>query len=210
MREYTSVEYTTDNYYIFPGFYESILTPHYLLSEDEDISDEDYKKYEEDVGKEVAGLLEYYMTHGGLEPMPVIRSIKFKSILAPTFYNYVNDSLKLDVEVNLHALENFCFTVCADEFSKYLKDFHSSYEGYVSFIETDLAEFIKAYYTNSDNLRCLQVMIEYYILTKLTEGIVINPETLGEDISDYTENIIDFARSIAYSYAEEVEDDTTK
>lgn len=200
-KDFIKVEHTIENAFLFPGFYNTILDPDSYLNEDEEVIAENNPAYEAQVGKDVAERIEDSVMGD------VLGSIEYVSIDSPAYYNYRNDYLIVNVEVDIKALESYCFEEHKENFARYLKDFHSSYDGFISYIETDLEDFKKDYETRTGNVRCRDVMIEYYMLATIADDYNITKENIDAVMQDYQYDLQDIAAEDAYMFATEIQEE---
>lgn len=154
---------------IFMGFYESILfnsDSEYYLNEclqDEDHPEQyeiDFETYTQEVSEYATELLKDYIINDD----NIVKNMKFISLYSPRYYNYDTDRLNIEMNINLNKLKAYIKKNKTD-FNLYLKDNFTSYDGFISFVENNYTCF-KEQYTYDKN-RCLNVMIEYYILNQL-------------------------------------------
>lgn len=159
---------------IFMGFYESILfnsdTEYYLneyLKEDEEnqnITYEiDFEPYTQAISEYATELLKDYCINDD----NIIKSMKYISLYSPKYYNFDTDRLNIEINVNLTKLKTYIKKNKTD-FNKYLHDNFTSYDGFMSFIENNYNDFLIQYKTDKE--RCLNVMIEYYILRQIYDN----------------------------------------
>lgn len=165
------INYVNHSTFIFEGFYESgLFNPdsEYYLSENLESPHEikDFDKFMNTVGKRIANEVYYdYFC----EEDSAVTDLDFVGIDSPRFYNYSTDRIILDVEVDLKKLEDFCFTDNADDFNKYLEDNFTSYDGFHSFVKNNRLAFYLDYKNDeSEKERCLNVMLEYYFIKRIT------------------------------------------
>jgi hypothetical protein len=150
------------------GFYESYLydsdTEYYInetLKEDDQPEMEiDWIPYTKEVSQAATELLEEYCVNDS----GIIKSMKYKNTYSPKYYNYDTDRLNIIADINIHKLKAYIKQNKTD-FNQYLKDNFTSYDGFWSFIENNYPAFMEQY--KSDKDRCLNVMLEYYILRQL-------------------------------------------
>lgn len=180
---------------IFEGFYESNLynsdTELYiteaLQENNEQYEINNFEEYQKDVAHKASELLEAACKD------PIIKSIKYLSITSPRYYNYSTDKLNLLIDVNLTKLKNY-INKNKTAFDKYLKENFTSYDGFISFVDNNYKNFIHTYKTDkSEKERCINVMLEYYILEKIKD-------------SDYHQELYEYNGEIQLYYAEKIEE----
>lgn len=154
---------------IFMGFYESALfnsdTEYYINenmrdSEHPEVLEVDWIPYQTEISQAATDLLSDYCINND----NIIKSMQFKSLFSPKYYNYDTDRLNILMDINLTKLKNFIKSHKAD-FNLYLKDNFTSYDGFISYIENNYYSFFEQY--KEDKNRCINVMIEYYILNQI-------------------------------------------
>ena len=201
--------YTTTNQ--FYGFYES----HYYHCDMENDYNEmmdgcsgdnpkgkhyeltNFDEYKTDLCKEwvdiVKGQLEFATGN-------VIRSIKYKRLDSPRFYNYETDKLVMIVDFRINALKLWCFKTKADKFEEYLKEHYSSRSGFISFIPNTLHDFKNKYYnecrTNKERERenLFNVMLEFYLECQVDFETDVNENLIywiNEELPNYMELVDD-------------------
>lgn len=199
---------------LFDGFYNSNLEPNYYLLQDMaendiaegiikegqtyDITGDNYTQYEKDVASHAVDCL--------VEILPnrdIIKDMTFKELYSPQYYNYETDSLIIDMDLNLKALKTFCFKEHATDFNKYLKENFTSYDGFISFIDNNIRDFIDTYETSTCNDREINVMIEYYLLSCIYESFDSKDFEYSETY--YHNRLYDCVSQITLQYYDVVE-----
>jgi hypothetical protein len=159
---------------IFMGFYESPLfysdTEYYLneyYNEDNEVKKEyevDFIPYTQAVCEYATDLLADYCVDNN-----IVKSMQYKSMSSPQYYNYSTDKLNIIVDLNLTKLKKF-IRDNKEDFNMYLHDNFTSYDGFCSFVSNNYNKFMQDYkedFCGVDKCRCINVMLEYYILTKI-------------------------------------------
>lgn len=103
--------------------------------------------------------------------------MKFVSVHSPSFYNFETDKLEIEVDFDEKKLEEYCLKQKREEFQTYLNDNFTSYSGFISFVPTNIPEFLESKYK-------WDIMIEFYLLNN------VNDEWLDEDAQEITMNIL--------------------
>lgn len=147
----------------FQGFYESIWTPDWemisidheergiTLTDDWEID----KQYFTDLAREyVSYLQEVYRNDLGVEI-----TLEFTELVRPREYNlttdkifcnlYCNDVKKFTERINTLIAENY------DAVGEYIKENHSSYSGFISFISADVNDWLDEWLEDDRQLSCL-------------------------------------------------------
>ena len=193
-----TVDYQNWSTKIFDGFYESHLynsDSEYYYNEYMNDGEENRKEYElkdfqgfcNDVAKKASELLHEQVVFDD----SIIQSIDFDSIDSPRYYNYGTDRLNLKVKLNQRALELYCFREKDYEFGKYLSDYFTDRDGFWSFIKNNIPEFKQQYVEEGKSGRCLNVMIEFYLLQNV-------------DFDSYKQDLYEYANESLFEYMEEV------
>ena len=162
--------YTYENWspVIFMGFYESFLynsdTEYYINENLKDEDEEhpegyeiDFKTYTQEIAQKAVYILEEFCINDD----KIIKSMNFKYLYSPRYYNYDTDRLNIEINVDLRKLKAF-INHNKKDFNLYLKDNFTSYDGFTSYVENNFTAFKEQY--KYDSARCINVMIEYYIL----------------------------------------------
>jgi hypothetical protein len=102
-------------------------------------------------------------------------AISFNKMTSPQYYNYSTDKIWVDVtfetKKQLKAFEKYCFIDNAADFDAYLKNYHSSRSGYISFVENNLNEFKKEYETDErEKDKNLSVMLDFVLMNNSRTG----------------------------------------
>lgn len=151
---------------IFPGFYESYISPDSVLEFEQALTPKgfwmdvmDYKQYCNEVCCEWVSYMEFEENPVG---MKVGRFLKLDS---PREYNFRTDRITFEVEVNLHKLKRHCFKGVSERFDKYLHDNWSSCSGFLSFVPNTLESFMDEYESEpAKRGELVEIMVEFYLL----------------------------------------------
>lgn len=140
---------------IFPGFYETIISEGYhdhdsevehfkeagIIPSDIDSLDvdftHDYERYQKDVCIAYTEALAEHLAEHDLA-----HDVTMESMTSPACYNFSTDRLFIDADINLERI-NQLLKDNADQFTKYLADNYTSYDGFMSFIDNVPALFIE-------------------------------------------------------------------
>ena len=145
---------------VFPGFYCSVFSDPLEYEECQDgyyLEIADYKKYMEFVAEE-------YVSNISFIDNPVDMQIgKCLGFDSPQYYNYYTDKIGLEIQVDMHLLEEHCWVTKAETFEEYLNNNWSSSSGFISYIPDNLHQFKREYY-ESECSALQDVMIEFYLL----------------------------------------------
>lgn len=163
---------------IFEGFYNSgLYNDDIIYNIERNDRDEGYLKENEGYDiewdsftNEVTDYAVYELLNT-LSDNSIIKDMKLKKLCSPKYYNYETDSLIIDMDLNLRNLKTYCLKEHADEFNKYLKKNFTSYDGFMSFVDNNIRDFINTYKNNTDKTREIDVMIEYYLLTQINNSL---------------------------------------
>lgn len=147
----------------FQGFYESIWTPDWemisidheergiTLTDDWEID----KQYFTDLAREyVSYLQEVYRNYLGVDI-----TLEFTELVRPREYNFTTDKIfcnlycnnvkKFTERINTLIAENY------DAVGKYIKENHSSYPGFISFMSADVNDWLDEWLEDDRQLSCL-------------------------------------------------------
>ena len=190
----SKIEYQNWSTEIFQGFYESELynsNTEYTFNTNNDEDEQGYELqdwvgFTQAVAKAHADLL-----FDNLEQKEqIIKSIEYKGLYSPKYYNFETDKLELVIDCDIEALEKYCFEDNCGDFDLYLCDNFTSYDGFISFVPNHVKEFVLKY--ECDTERLLNVMIEYYLLKNL-------------DLERYRYATVEYTQDCLYEYMEPVE-----
>ena len=186
-------EYTNQSPELFAGFYDSVLYNPDLESDVAEYKADDsgmeyeitdWNGYQNSIAENCATWL-----FDNLPNHDIIKSMKYKELWSPRFYNYKTDKLTIDCDIDLDALKNYCLQANRDDFSKYLLENWSSRAGFVSFVENDILEFEK----DPD----ITIMIEFYLLNEI-------------DLEQYEYFCHDLANETIFNYLDPVKENNEK
>lgn len=154
---------------VFPGFYDTTLSSESLLMDDSCCrAPEGYWLEVEDEGiyrKEVCREWVRRMGENWNENPIGMRLGNLAGLSSPREYNFRTDTIKVDVEVNLNRLKDYCWKERASDFDDYLHKHWSSREGFLSFIPNRLSTFKETYRLDkSARSELVDIMVEWYLL----------------------------------------------
>lgn len=206
-------EYQNWSCVVFMGFYESHLfnsdTEYYLnesMNDDEEIKKEyeiDFVPYCNEVCEYATDLLSEYCTDN-----EIIRGMEYKSMTSPKYYNFSTDKLNIIIDLNLTKLKKF-IRDNKEDFNSYLKDNFTSYDGFISFIANNYNEFVRDYkedFCGNGRNRCINVMVEYFILTRIYESKWNEIKKLDYAYeTPYHFELFEKNNELQYNYIKEVE-----
>lgn len=158
----------------FAGFYDSIFTPYFEedVCYDDDLNEwvrdnieYDYREYESNVARHyiyaVEDALKEYLPHFKAE---------YKEVDSPKYYNFETDRAvgvcnleEIREEIKAYINKNF------DAFRKWIKDNHSSYDGFIS------------YYSNNVYDWNLDGNLDHNELMSIFSFILTNEKVIGDD-----------------------------
>lgn len=176
--KYNYINISTD---IFPGFYDSYLFNSdtlYWYNQNEkapagyEFDIKNFQEFEDKVSKKYVDVL-----YESLNDYDIIKGLKFVCVHSPRFYNFETDKLEIEVDFDEKKLEEYCLKQKREEFQTYLNDNFTSYSGFISFVPTNIPEFLESEYK-------WDVMIEFYLLNN------VNDRWLDEDAWEITTNIL--------------------
>ena len=189
----SKIEYQNWSTEIFQGFYESELyngDTEYSFNTNGDDEQEyelqDWEGFTQAVARAHADLLFDNLK----QKEQIIKSIEYKGLYSPRYYNFETDKLNLIIDCDVEALKKYCFEDNKAEFDVYLHDNFTSYDGFISFVPNNVKEFMSEY--EDDTERMLNVMIEYYLLENL-------------DLETYEYATVEYAQDCLHDYMKPVE-----
>ena len=189
----SKIEYQNWSTEIFQGFYESELynsNTEYSFNTNSDDEQryelQDWEGFTQAVARAHADLLFDNLK----QKEQIIKSIEYKGLYSPRYYNFETDKLNLIIDCDVEALKKYCFEDNKAEFDVYLHDNFTSYDGFISFVPNNVKEFMSEY--EDDTERMLNVMIEYYLLENL-------------DLETYEYATVEYAQDCLYDYMKPVE-----
>lgn len=186
-------EYTNQSPELFPGFYESVFNNSDLINEIAEYKADDsgtqydivnWNDYQNSIAENCATWL-----FDNLPNHDIIKTMNYKELTSPRFYNFTTDKLTIDCDINLDALKNYCLKANRDEFSNYLYENWSNKPGFISFVENDILEFEK-----DPNIT---IMIEFYLLNEI-------------DLEHYEYFCYDLANETIFNYLDPVKENDEK
>jgi len=136
---------------VFTGFYNTIFEPseedelNHINEEREkrdmepiswDDCDWKYDEYYKDTAKYCCDWVEHEMNSLGIPC-----TITFQKVVSPRFYNFTNDSINCEVQVDVAKLIDYA-TDNWEEFTQYIKDRYTSCDGFTSFHSNDPAKWL--------------------------------------------------------------------
>lgn len=164
----SKIEYQNWSTEIFQGFYESELyngDTEYSFNTNSDDEQgyelQDWEGFTTAVAQDCAAGLWQCLN----QEQEIIKSIEYKGLYSPRYYNFETDKLNLIIDCDVEALKKYCFEDNKAEFDVYLHDNFTSYDGFISFVPNNVKEFMSEYEDDTD--RMLNVMIEFYLLQNL-------------------------------------------
>jgi len=183
-----TVEYTNQSPALFAGFYESVFNNSDYINE---IAE--YKADDTDTQYDIVNWNDYTNSicenctawlFDNLPNHDIIKDMKYKELWSPQYYNYTTDKLTIDCDIDLDALKNYCLQANRTKFDEYLHENWTSYDGFISFIPNNVAEFEQ----KPDNT----IMIEFYLLNEL-------------DLNEYDEFCAELANNTIFEFLDPVE-----
>lgn len=134
---------------VFPGFYGTIFNSEcaeeneleYINQEREakglepiswDDCEFDYKDYRDRLSKACVDAIE-----SELKSLSLISEIKFQSLVSPKYYNFANDSINIEIDVNIKKLQKY-ISENKNALSEYINENYTSYDGFMSSYSNDI------------------------------------------------------------------------
>lgn len=129
---------------LFPGFYESLISPDFYIEYERDAQEpgetpfdmtpEEIRAYLKNVSEDAVRYLQKIAD----EHFPdILKNMKLHHVYSPREYNFETDKLDVSCEVDTRKLRKRIFEELLEEFTTYLKEHWSSYDGFFSFVPTD-------------------------------------------------------------------------
>ena len=153
----------------------------------------DYQKY---LCKEWIDLVKYQLEFATGNVIKKISTRNFE-LDSPKEYNFTTDKLIVNVEFRLRALEHWCLKDKPEEFSKYLKENYSSYDGFISFVPNSIYAFKEKYFNEYKTFKerernnLINVMLEFYFECQIDFETDVNEQIVywrEENLSKYMES----------------------
>lgn len=108
---------------VFKGFYGShFLEPE--MDEEDEGKEIDWESYMEALSKAFCDVVEDELSD-------FVNEIKFEELISPKFYNFSNDSINCEIDVDVNKVNEYLKEYSID-FAKYLKDNYTSCDGFIS------------------------------------------------------------------------------
>ena len=152
-----------------------------------------FDKYQRDLCKEWIDLVKYQLETATGNVIKKISTRNFE-LDSPREYNFTTDKLIVNVEFRLRALEHWCLKDKPEEFSKYLKENYSSYDGFISFTPNSIDAFKEKYFNEyktfeeRERNNLINVMLEFYFECQIDFELDVNDQIVywrEENLSDY-------------------------
>ena len=89
----------------------------------------DYKNFYNELSELITNEVEFQLKD-------YVHSIKYLKLNSPRYYNYSNDSIECEIAPNMEAIKEY-INKYQEEWSQYLKDNYTSYDGFCSFHSND-------------------------------------------------------------------------
>ena len=125
----------------------------------------DYKSYNENV---VSGCVDYI--EKTLLELGFKNEITNSELVSPREYNFVNDSIDIDIKINLNKVIEYLKNNFK-EFKEYIKNNYTSYDGFFSSYSNDAEEWINTEIENSPD-HCVGSILNFIILNEIDEPIM--------------------------------------
>jgi len=222
-------EFINDTLIVFEGFYESYLfnsdTEFYLnelLQDSEhpetyEITGQNYKDYEKSVCELHADSLNECLNDlRTYEKIDIVKSVKFKNMTSPAYYNFTTDKLHLLVDFNLTALKKYCFIDNREDFNFYLQENYTSYDGFISFIDNNIKDFEKIVlkrkldsWESNKKDAYIDIMLEYHFIRAIFDNKTaekIYNDNLHDTDTDYKQRIYEQLTELQIEYSTVIED----
>ena len=158
---------------VFPGFYGTWYEPDETNEQDGinqgradnnlpelkwDEIEFDYTSYQNEVGENACSVMQNDLEN-------FLSKIEFENIQSPREYNFTNDSINCIIHLSLEnetAITEF-LNDHKDQFSEYLKNEYTSYDGFLSHYVSDISDWIPPDLDHSHNLGAVLQFIWYQV-----------------------------------------------
>lgn len=163
----------------FGGFYGEEFTDRWIECEAEHIRDEHPDFTDEQIDTELSEI-DYSKTYTEaaslcvygvdgyrerlMETFPFVTDVTFERLDSPKYYNFRTDEIHAVVEYDYITLQHHVFVEEREAFEAWLKENYSSRDGFISFVETDVQDFIEEYKNEQQTpewSKCLTVIFEF-------------------------------------------------
>lgn len=176
---------------IFPGFYNTVFEPEcsdiiYSYNQENDTNfdyddfDWDYSEYYNQTAKNCCDAIEKLLKENG-----IIESIKFQNVVSPKYYNHSNDSINIEVEINIDKLVLFIANN-KDDFDTYVRSHYTSCDDFTSFYSNNGDDWFKSL-INDDfkkSEHCFGALLEF-VCGLLIDGSIEMVYWLYEQLENY-------------------------
>lgn len=149
---------------IFTGFYNTFFSIYledkiedeleHLNKEYDDINF-NYKEYENEVSINCCDIVSQYLKDEGFD-----NTIKFESLYSPKYYNYSNDSINIDIDIDLNQIKDF-LKDNKEAFNQYIKERYTSCSGFISHHSNNYKDWINELNENEEHKigACLEFIL---------------------------------------------------
>ena len=120
---------------LFTGFYSTIFEIE--VDEEEELEDGEYFAMQDNAARHYCSVIEKWLVTLGLA-----KSITFQKVYRPKCYNYSNDEIHIEIEINPSAIAEY-MKVNGDKISPYIEDVGSSRPGYIPFYSDMIEDWSK-------------------------------------------------------------------
>ena len=184
---------------LFPGFYNTIFEPNGEDCEIDEINRQrleknlteinyddcnfNYKDYEKNMSEDMSYKIAEYLESIFGEKI----DITFEKVVSPKFYNFSNDSINIEIAIDLNLVINYLESNLK-EFKDYIKNKYTSYDGFISSYSNDGLNWLNDIKTiDFESSHKLGSILDFILINEDYEAI-----NLIEDCTDsnylYAEN----------------------
>ena len=100
--------------------------------ENDDLIEWNYKEYYSQLNLQLCDCVEDFLIE-----LELIKSIEFIALHSPKYYNFTNDLIECEIDVNPKNIRKYIYNNL-EEFTKYLIENHKSRDGFCSFYDYDI------------------------------------------------------------------------
>lgn len=149
---------------LFTGFYHTFFSMYFDNEVERTLEDLDkqyeevdfnYIEYELEVAKNCCDIVSEYLKEEGFE-----NKITFESLYSPKYYNYSNDSINIDIDIDLEQIRDF-LKANKEAFNQYIKERYTSCSGFISHHSNNYKDWINELNENEEHKigACLEFIL---------------------------------------------------
>lgn len=162
---------------LFPGFYGTYLEPceenevySYNQENDTDLDYDDFEWEWKDYQERVAKAFVECFEHNFQEILPA--EIKYQSISSPAYYNFTNDSINIEVDLDFPRFMEI-INEEKENIRQYIHDHYTSYDGFNSFHSNDVEDWCNLEYVLENKAHRIGALMEALITQHIDKDDII-------------------------------------